>query len=65
MGQALGGARRNDGPFVKSDRALALGFLGVWLALEWPVSGLAIEIAPWAWIILCSATIVQRVRRAL
>ncbi len=33
-----GNARRNDGPFGKSDRALALGILGTWLALGWPMA---------------------------
>jgi CDP-diacylglycerol---glycerol-3-phosphate 3-phosphatidyltransferase len=65
MGLTLGGARRNDGPFGKSDRALALGALGAWLALGWPVSGWVREAAPALWIVLCCATIVLRVRRAL
>ena len=53
--------RRHDGPFGKSDRAFALGTLGVWVALGWPVS----PIAPYVWILLCCVTVVQRVRRAL
>jgi CDP-diacylglycerol--glycerol-3-phosphate 3-phosphatidyltransferase len=65
MGLTIGGARRYDGPFGKSDRALALGILGAWLALGWPVSDLVKEIAPVLWMVLCCATIVQRVRRAL
>jgi len=63
MGMATGGARRNEGPFGKSDRAFALGFLGVWLAFGWPVNTMGMEIAPVVWILLCVATIVQRVRR--
>jgi CDP-diacylglycerol--glycerol-3-phosphate 3-phosphatidyltransferase len=60
-----GSTRRYDGPFGKSDRALALGVLGTWLALGWPVSASVRATAPAVWILLCCATIVQRVRRAL
>lgn len=62
---AIGSMRRNDGPFGKSDRALALGVLGAWLALGWPVSEFVRRTAPAAWVLLCGVTIVQRVRRAL
>ena len=65
LGQTIGSARRNDGPFGKSDRALALGILGAWLACGWPVSEVVMEIAPALWIALCAATIVRRVQRAL
>jgi CDP-diacylglycerol--glycerol-3-phosphate 3-phosphatidyltransferase len=65
MAGMLGRPRRNDGPFGKSDRALALGTLGAWLAFGWPVSGLVKQAAPAAWMVLCCATIIQRVRRAL
>jgi CDP-diacylglycerol--glycerol-3-phosphate 3-phosphatidyltransferase len=61
----IGGTRRNDGPFGKSDRALALGILGAWLALGWPVSEWVGEAAPAVWIILCCATIILRVRGTL
>jgi CDP-diacylglycerol--glycerol-3-phosphate 3-phosphatidyltransferase len=61
----IGSARRYDGPFGKSDRALALGVLATWLALGWPVSEWVTKIAPVIWILLCCATIFQRVRRAL
>ena len=61
----IGGTRRNDGPFGKSDRALTLGILGAWLALGWPVSEWVAETAPAVWIVLCCATIVLRIRRAL
>jgi CDP-diacylglycerol---glycerol-3-phosphate 3-phosphatidyltransferase len=64
MGLTIGSARRNDGPFGKSDRALALGILGAWLAFGWPVSEWVREAASAVWIVLCCATIVQRVRRA-
>src|SRR5580692_11034278 len=59
----LGRTRRYDGPFGKSDRALALGVLGAWLALGWPVSAFVRQAAPLAWIALCCATIVRRVRQ--
>lgn len=65
LGLTIGSTRRYDGPFGKSDRALVLGVLGAWLALGWPVSGWVIEAAPAAWIVLCCATIVNRVRRAI
>jgi len=62
---AIGSTRRYDGPFGKSDRALALGFLGAWFALEWPVSDWVRQVAPLVWMALCCVTIVNRVRRAL
>jgi CDP-diacylglycerol--glycerol-3-phosphate 3-phosphatidyltransferase len=65
MGLTIGSTRRYDGPFGKSDRALALGILGTWLALGWPVNDIVKEIAPLLWMVLCCATIVQRVSRAL
>lgn len=65
FGLTIGSRRRNDGPFGKSDRALALGVLGAWLALGWSVSELVKRLAPALWIVLCCATIVQRVRGAL
>ena len=65
LGPMIGSDRRYDGPFGKSDRALVLGFLGAWLALGWPVNAWVREAAPAIWIILCCATTVQRVRRAL
>ncbi|HEV8148095.1 MAG TPA: CDP-alcohol phosphatidyltransferase family protein [Bryobacteraceae bacterium] len=64
-GVLIGSARRYDGPFGKSDRALALGVLGAWLALGWPVSDWARVVAPAIWLALCCVTIVNRVRRAL
>jgi len=39
--------------------------LGVWLAFGWPISDIVRVIGPVAWIVLCCATVVQRVRRAL
>jgi len=65
LGLAIGGPRRYDGPFGKSDRAFVLGFFGSWLALDWPVSESVRTAVPFLWIALCCWTITQRVRRAL
>lgn len=65
VGLAIGSTRRYDGPFGKSDRALVLGVLGAWIAFAGPVSAMVWIIGPVAWILLCCATVVQRVRRAL
>jgi len=62
---AIGTARRYDGPFGKSDRALVLGFLGAWLALGWPIAEWIPSAAVGVWIVLCCMTVAQRVRRAL
>ena len=56
----MGAIRRYDGPFGKSDRALALGVLGAWLACGWPVSLLVRRTAPVVWIALCCITILNR-----
>ena len=65
LGLTVGGARRNDGPFGKSDRALALGVLGTWVAFGWPISEWVPEASSLVWILLCCATVFNRVRRAL
>jgi CDP-diacylglycerol--glycerol-3-phosphate 3-phosphatidyltransferase len=65
LGLTIGSARRYDGPFGKSDRALALGVLGAWLAFGWPVNAWAREAAPLVWTLLCCATVFNRARRAL
>jgi len=65
LGLTIGSTRRFDGPFGKSDRALALGVLGAWLAFGWPVNEWVREGAPLVWIVLCCATAVNRLRRAL
>lgn len=61
MTQAMGAGRRYDGPFGKADRALALGFLGVWLTLGWPLPGWI----PMAMSALCAITIYNRGRHAV
>lgn len=55
-----GGPRRNQGPFGKSDRAVALGFCGAWLWLGWPVSATVREALPLVWLALCVVTIWNR-----
>ena len=65
LGLTIGSGRRNDGPFGKSDRALALGALGAWLTFGWPVNAWARGALPLAWMALCCVTILNRVRRAL
>ncbi len=65
LGQTIGSTRRYDGPFGKSDRALVLGVFGGWMAIGWPVNPWLRWAAPLAWMLLCCATILNRVRRAL
>jgi CDP-diacylglycerol--glycerol-3-phosphate 3-phosphatidyltransferase len=65
MGRAIGSTRRYDGPFGKSDRALALGAVATWLALGWPVTTMGADLTLGAWIVLCCLTVMQRVRQAL
>jgi CDP-diacylglycerol--glycerol-3-phosphate 3-phosphatidyltransferase len=62
---AVGSARRYDGPFGKSDRALALAIIATWLAFGWPMNVMATDAILGLWMVLCCVTIVQRVRRAL
>ncbi len=61
----IGSARRYDGPFGKSDRAFVLGFLAAWVAIGWPIGEWLPAVACALWIALCSATVMQRLRRAL
>ena len=57
-GFAPRGARRHDGPFGKSDRAVALGAAGTWLGFGWTLS----VWLPWVWIALCAVTTWNRLR---
>jgi CDP-diacylglycerol---glycerol-3-phosphate 3-phosphatidyltransferase len=62
---AIGSPRRYDGPFGKSDRALALAVIAAWLAFGWPVKPEATAAVLGLWMVLCCVTVVQRVRGAL
>ena len=64
FGALFGGARRYDGPFGKSDRALFFGALALVLAVGIE-PGLWSEIALWLAVALGVLTIVNRARRAL
>jgi CDP-diacylglycerol--glycerol-3-phosphate 3-phosphatidyltransferase len=64
MGPLAGAGRRYDGPFGKSDRALAFGALATWIGLGGPLP-------PWtAWIMPCLAlllavTVINRIRSGI
>ncbi|MBN6152604.1 CDP-alcohol phosphatidyltransferase family protein [Xanthomonas sp. AmX2] len=64
LGLMVGASRRYDGPMGKSDRAFAIGLLGLLLAGGWvgakTVDGFAIALAA-----LCAATVVRRVAAGL
>lgn len=64
ISQATGGARRYDGPFGKSDRALVLGAIALAVALNIPLASI---ISPVLWVLTALAlyTMVNRVRAAL
>lgn len=59
IGPLVGVSRRYDGPFGKSDRALALGAFALWIGLGFPVGGVAV----WLWRLLIVLSIVTVVRR--
>jgi CDP-diacylglycerol--glycerol-3-phosphate 3-phosphatidyltransferase len=48
LGQALGGARRYDGPMGKSDRALVVGVLCVLFLFNAPIHGYL----TWIWLVV-------------
>ncbi|WP_420138326.1 CDP-alcohol phosphatidyltransferase family protein [Sphingomonas sp.] len=64
MGPLAGAGRRYDGPFGKSDRALVIGALGMWVGIGGPLP-------PWtAWImpvlaLLLAVTVLNRVRNGV
>ncbi|OLL27362.1 CDP-alcohol phosphatidyltransferase [Burkholderia sp. SRS-W-2-2016] len=60
IGPLVGGSRRYDGPFGKSDRAVALGAFALWVGLSMPVGAVAI----WVWRLLIVLSLVTVVRRA-
>lgn len=59
IGPLAGATRRYDGPFGKSDRALALGAFALWIGFGLPVGG----VAAWLWRLLIVLSIVTAVRR--
>lgn len=64
LGISLGGTRRYDGPFGKSDRAFALGLIAVLLALGIPFGAVSPLIFP-ALALLSLVTVMNRLRAAL
>jgi CDP-diacylglycerol---glycerol-3-phosphate 3-phosphatidyltransferase len=64
IGPLAGASRRYDGPFGKSDRALALGAFALWIGVGLPVGAAA----AWLWrllILLSMATVVRRVQAGI
>ncbi|AOI78375.1 CDP-alcohol phosphatidyltransferase family protein [Burkholderia sp. NRF60-BP8] len=59
IGPLVGATRRYDGPFGKSDRALALGAFALWIGLGLPIG----SVAAWLWRLLIVLSIVTAVRR--
>jgi CDP-diacylglycerol---glycerol-3-phosphate 3-phosphatidyltransferase len=64
IGVQIGGSRRYDGPFGKSDRAFVFGLLGLLLGLHVAIEP-AIPYALAAMMLLLALTIINRARRAL
>lgn len=64
LGPMVGAPRRYDGPMGKSDRAFAVGLLGVLLAGGWIGAGVA-DAALALLAVLCAWTVVRRVRAGL
>jgi CDP-diacylglycerol--glycerol-3-phosphate 3-phosphatidyltransferase len=64
MGPLVGASRRYDGPLGKSDRALVLGALGLWIGLGLPLPSWLFWLMP-ALAMLLTATAVNRVRHGL
>jgi CDP-diacylglycerol--glycerol-3-phosphate 3-phosphatidyltransferase len=64
IGVQIGSSRRYDGPFGKSDRAFAIGAIGLALGLG-VSSGAWVAWLFWAMTVLSMLTIVNRARRAL
>lgn len=59
IGPLVGASRRYDGPLGKSDRALVLGALGLWLGVGFGPG----QHGYWIWIVLCLLSIATIVRR--
>jgi CDP-diacylglycerol--glycerol-3-phosphate 3-phosphatidyltransferase len=64
MGPLVGAARRYDGPLGKSDRALVLGALGLWIGLGLPLPSWLFWLMP-ALTALLAVTTVNRIYRGL
>lgn len=64
MGPLVGASRRYDGPLGKSDRALVIGALGVWIGLGLSLPGWSAWLMP-AFASLLAVTLVNRVYRGL
>jgi CDP-diacylglycerol--glycerol-3-phosphate 3-phosphatidyltransferase len=64
MAPAVGASRRYDGPFGKSDRALAFGALGLWIGLGGPLPAWIWWLMP-VFALLLAVTTVNRVRAGI
>lgn len=64
LGLMIGASRRYDGPFGKSDRALAFGALGLYTGLGLPLAGW-FDLLMWAAAAALIVTILNRARAAL
>jgi CDP-diacylglycerol--glycerol-3-phosphate 3-phosphatidyltransferase len=64
LGLMVGASRRYDGPLGKSDRALVLGALGLWIGLGLPLPPWSFGLMP-ALAILLVVTTLNRVRAGL
>lgn len=64
MGPLVGASRRYDGPLGKSDRALIVGTLGLWIGIGWPLPDWLFWLLPIMAALLVLTTI-NRVRRGL
>jgi CDP-diacylglycerol---glycerol-3-phosphate 3-phosphatidyltransferase len=63
-GPLLGGTRRCDGPFGKSDRAIAFGLVGAWIAAAGGLPAGAKYVFP-IFAFLLATTIAMRLCRAI
>lgn len=64
MGPLVGASRRYDGPFGKSDRALATGALGLWVGAALPMPAALFWIMP-GFAALLVLTTINRIRAGL
>jgi len=59
LGQAMGGARRYDGPMGKSDRALVVGVLSMLFFFNVPINGYL----TWIWLVVFCLLIWSTLKR--